>query len=194
MKAVRFLHKKRDFDRKISKGRVKVENAFGLLKNRWQILRDLNVDLAFAPTVIGACCFLHNFVQIRGETEPHDQRDPHPNSQKPLPNDGGNPVDREMALRIRAALFRHSNLRVQNAAVPGLDDDSESSFGVCGLSHVLHGCSFCHVACFMAAMRSTSIYVLLQGFYYGYQAFSFMVANEEQCRTFPYRIRGNDPF
>ncbi|KAI5070938.1 hypothetical protein GOP47_0013189 [Adiantum capillus-veneris] len=80
MKAGRFLREKRDFDSKISKGRVKVENAFGLLKNRWRILRDLNVDLSFAPTMIGACCFLQNFVQIRGEIEPHDQRDLHPNS------------------------------------------------------------------------------------------------------------------
>ncbi|KAI5068146.1 hypothetical protein GOP47_0016491 [Adiantum capillus-veneris] len=129
MKAGQFFCKKRDFDRKISKGRVKLENAFGLLKNRWCILRDLNVDLAFAPTVTEAYCLLHNFVQLQGETEPHDQRDPHPNSQETLPNDGGNPAHREMALRIKAALFRHSSLRVQNAVVPGvagLDDDSKS--------------------------------------------------------------------
>ncbi|MCO5587488.1 hypothetical protein L7F22_041437 [Adiantum nelumboides] len=56
------LIQKQHFDRHLSKGRVKVENAFGILKNRWRILRELNVDLALAPTVIGACCLLHNFV------------------------------------------------------------------------------------------------------------------------------------
>ncbi|MCO5599640.1 hypothetical protein L7F22_053746 [Adiantum nelumboides] len=68
-----FIREKKKFDRKLSKGRVKVENAFGLLKNRWRILRDMNVDIALAPTIVGACCMLHNFVQLCGEAEPSNQ-------------------------------------------------------------------------------------------------------------------------
>lgn len=105
-----FAVDKREFGKKLSLGRIKVENAFGLLKNRWRILQNVNVDLSFAPTVVGACCLLHNFVQLRGEAEPDDQQDPHPNSEEPLPSDGGNSENREMALRVREALFRHSSL------------------------------------------------------------------------------------
>ncbi|MCO5578258.1 hypothetical protein L7F22_032097 [Adiantum nelumboides] len=114
MKAGQFLQEKREFDSKLLKGRIKVENAFGLLKNRWRILRDLNVDLVFAPTMVGACCLLHNFVQLRGEAKPRDQDDPHPNSQDTLRNEGGNQQQREMALRTKAALFLYSSLREQN--------------------------------------------------------------------------------
>lgn len=46
------LAKKNAFDKQIAKGRIKVENAFGILKNRWRILRDLNVTLTFAPHVV----------------------------------------------------------------------------------------------------------------------------------------------
>ncbi|MCO5548535.1 hypothetical protein L7F22_001995 [Adiantum nelumboides] len=100
-----FLQEKRAFDRKLSKGRVKVKNAFGLLKNRWKLLRELNVSLPFAPTIVTACCLLHNFVQLRGEVELQDQRNPHPNSQDPIPNEGRNAQSHEMALRVRAALL-----------------------------------------------------------------------------------------
>ncbi|MCO5601840.1 hypothetical protein L7F22_055965 [Adiantum nelumboides] len=110
MKAGQFLQEKQEFDRKLSKDKIKVENAFRLLKNRWRILGDLNVDLVFVPTVVSACCLLHNFVQLRGEAEPRDQADPHPNSQETLCNECGNQQQREMALRTRAALFRYNNL------------------------------------------------------------------------------------
>ncbi|MCO5561823.1 hypothetical protein L7F22_015447 [Adiantum nelumboides] len=55
LRAGQILHEKRDFDRKLSKRRLKVENAFGLLKNRWRLLRELNVSPPFAPRVVVAC-------------------------------------------------------------------------------------------------------------------------------------------
>lgn len=113
IKAGLHLQEKHAFDRQLSKGRVKVENAFGLLKNRWRILRELNVDLPFAPTVVGACCALHNYVQLRGESEPHDQQDPHPNVDEPLRGRGGQVCPSDMALRVRAALFRQYSLENQ---------------------------------------------------------------------------------
>lgn len=110
VKAGLHVREKQAFDRQLSKGRVKVENAFGLLKNRWRILRDINVDLRLAPTVVGACCALHNFVQLRGESEPQDQHDPHPNVEEPLRPRGQHARRQEMALRVQAALFRQYSL------------------------------------------------------------------------------------
>lgn len=48
-------------------GRVKIENAYGQLKGRFQILRNLNMDLRFAAQTITACCVLHNFCGMQGE-------------------------------------------------------------------------------------------------------------------------------
>lgn len=111
-KAGQHLREKIAFDKAFSKGRVKVENAFGILKNRWSILQDLNVKITLAPTFVAACCVLHNFVQLRGESEPEDQRDPHPNEEDPLNQRGGNAEHGEMASRVRAALFRYYTLEV----------------------------------------------------------------------------------
>ena len=113
MKVGLHLNEKRAFDKQLSKGRVKVENAFGLLKNRWRILRDLNVDLPIAPTVVGACCVLHNFVQMRGEAKPQEQTDPHPNDAENPRTRGGTGVQEDMAIRIRGALFREYTLQTQ---------------------------------------------------------------------------------
>ena len=41
---------------------MKIENTFGLLKNKFGILANLNVGLKYAPIVIIACCILHNFL------------------------------------------------------------------------------------------------------------------------------------
>ncbi|MCO5554250.1 hypothetical protein L7F22_007778 [Adiantum nelumboides] len=106
VKAGLFVREEREFDRKLSKGRVKIENAFSLLKNRWRILRELNVDITSAPAVVAACCLLHNFVQLRGEVEPQEQDDPHQNSEEALSEDG-NPRGHKIASRVRAALFRY---------------------------------------------------------------------------------------
>ncbi|MCO5570877.1 hypothetical protein L7F22_024606 [Adiantum nelumboides] len=78
------LSQKNVFDRHIAKGRVKVENAFGILKNRWRILRDLNVNLPLASLFISACCVWHNFVQLKGEPEPLEQINSHPNVEETL--------------------------------------------------------------------------------------------------------------
>jgi hypothetical protein len=49
------------FDKCIRQGRVKIENTFGILKNRWAILKNLNIDDKYAATIVIACCVLHNF-------------------------------------------------------------------------------------------------------------------------------------
>ena len=49
------------FDSKWRVGQVKIKNAFGILKNRFQILKSMNASLKYVPTIIVACCILHNF-------------------------------------------------------------------------------------------------------------------------------------
>jgi hypothetical protein len=56
------------FDRKWRVGRFKIENAFGSLKYKFQILRNLNMGLDYVPTIImyQQCCILHNFLIPKG--------------------------------------------------------------------------------------------------------------------------------
>jgi hypothetical protein len=56
-----------DFDRDLRKGRVKIENTFGQLKGRWQILKNLNVGLEYGVQTIIACCVLHNYCIMKGK-------------------------------------------------------------------------------------------------------------------------------
>jgi hypothetical protein len=68
------------FDKYLRKGRVKIKNAFGILKNRWQILKNLNVGLNMAPKVAVPCCVLHNICQRSGEPgDDNDLMDPYNN-------------------------------------------------------------------------------------------------------------------
>ena len=52
-----------NYNRRISRCRVKIENAIGYLKNRWTILKRKNhYSPAFMCDVLLACCVLHNFL------------------------------------------------------------------------------------------------------------------------------------
>ena len=44
------------YDKYLRGGCVKIENIFGIKKNRWTILKNLNIDIKHAILVI-ACCF-----------------------------------------------------------------------------------------------------------------------------------------
>jgi hypothetical protein len=66
------------FDKHLRKGRVKIEKAFEILKNRWQICRTLNVGVEKAADVIVACTVLHNICILAGLYGGEDL-DPHPN-------------------------------------------------------------------------------------------------------------------
>jgi hypothetical protein len=71
------------FNRKWKAERVKIENAFGILKSKFQILRNLNMGLEYALTIITACCILHNFLIKEGDIGKDDQ-DKESNSKAPL--------------------------------------------------------------------------------------------------------------
>ena len=56
------------FNYRLSRARIVVENAFGRLKARWRRLMKRNMHTAHIPTVISACCILHNMCEIHGES------------------------------------------------------------------------------------------------------------------------------
>ena len=52
----------------LSSARIVVENAFGRLKARWRcLLKRIDVDPSFVPSVVLACVILHNFVEKNKE-------------------------------------------------------------------------------------------------------------------------------
>ena len=56
------------FSYRLSSARIVVENAFGRLKARWRRLRKTkDVATCNAPSIIAACCVLHNICEIHGE-------------------------------------------------------------------------------------------------------------------------------
>ena len=60
--------KQRKFNYQLSCARVAVENAFGRLKGRWRSLMKRNdTDIKFLPTMVTACCILHNLCEIHGD-------------------------------------------------------------------------------------------------------------------------------
>jgi hypothetical protein len=69
------------FDKQMRKGRVKIENAFGILKNRWQILKNCRAETERVGRIAIACCVLHNICQRAGEPGDNDHlQDEHPNN------------------------------------------------------------------------------------------------------------------
>ena len=60
--------KQRHYNKIHSKSRVVVENTFGLLKGRFRKLRQLNVRIEHAAVLVNACCVLHNFCFLHGDT------------------------------------------------------------------------------------------------------------------------------
>jgi hypothetical protein len=97
------------FDKQLRKSRVKIENTFGILKNRWQILKNANVTLDQVPKVAVACCVLHNICQRAGEPgDYNDVLDEHPNN---LNQEHLAPINSEFASKqigkdVRSALLR----------------------------------------------------------------------------------------
>lgn len=52
----------------LNSGRIVVENAFGRLKGRWRILlKRTEIHYSFVPTLVAACCILHNICEMSKE-------------------------------------------------------------------------------------------------------------------------------
>lgn len=59
---------KTHFNYRLSRARMTIENSFGRLKKRWRcLLKPIENDFRLVPTMVTACCILHNLVEIRGE-------------------------------------------------------------------------------------------------------------------------------
>ena len=48
------------FNTKLSRAKVRVENAFGFLKGRFRRLKYVDADIGRIPNIVKACCVLHN--------------------------------------------------------------------------------------------------------------------------------------
>lgn len=65
-----------NFNKELSRARVSVECAFGILKGHWRILQKrLDSDIAFTNQIIIACCVLHNFCTEAGDLWDDDDDD-----------------------------------------------------------------------------------------------------------------------
>ena len=70
----------------LSRSRVKIEHAFGMVKNRWRKLFLLDMSTTAAIRTIMACCILHNYCLSYNDSWAHDQNlPPVPAAPGPLP-------------------------------------------------------------------------------------------------------------
>lgn len=96
----------RYFNQRLSRARMTVECAFGRLKGRWRCLaKRFDVDIALVPTVIVACCTLHNICEQHNEAFGEDL----PTAGPPeATGEDGDPVGADtQPWRVREALTQH---------------------------------------------------------------------------------------
>lgn len=82
---------RRRFNTKLSKGRVKIENAFGFVKGRWRCLLNLLTRIPRAVQIVYVCTVLHNFCLLEGDFL--DDFVPEPTSDDPEPMAGVDALD-----------------------------------------------------------------------------------------------------
>ncbi|KAE8277589.1 hypothetical protein D5F01_LYC24428 [Larimichthys crocea] len=103
-------HQKRIFNYRLSRARMVVENAFGILSSRWRVLlRRINLRPQHVDTLVVAACILHNFllvpreaVGLLAEAEQQGRNLP------PVQNMGGNRASRE-ACNVREVFSTYFN-------------------------------------------------------------------------------------
>ena len=62
-------HDQQHFNYRLSHAQIVVENVFGCLKARWRrLLKKHDMSIEHIPTIISACCILHNIYEIHGES------------------------------------------------------------------------------------------------------------------------------
>lgn len=60
------------FNKHLNSIRVAVEHSFGRLKGRWRVLaKRSDIHHGFMPTVIAACCVLHNICELPNQLSQH---------------------------------------------------------------------------------------------------------------------------
>jgi len=56
----------KNFNYNLSRARIVVENAYGRLKAKWRLCKSNDMVIEHIPTVITACCILHNICEAHG--------------------------------------------------------------------------------------------------------------------------------
>ena len=110
----RLTSRQRQFNHRLSRTRMVVENAFGRLKGRWQsLLKRNDTKINIMPTYISACCILHNVFEVHGDTfneEWLENQLPSSSSSVSQPQSGGPPIRSSAAANaIRDALCDYLN-------------------------------------------------------------------------------------
>ena len=61
---------RKKFNEHLSRARRIVENAFGILAQKWRIfLRPINTDVQTAELIVKAACCLHNYIIIKNHAD-----------------------------------------------------------------------------------------------------------------------------
>lgn len=99
--------RQRKFNYQLSRARVVVENGFGRLKGRWRSLMKRNdSNIKFVPTIVTACCILHNLCEQHGDACEDDWivRESSTDNAAHVPNAVPSTTQTTSAARIREAL------------------------------------------------------------------------------------------
>ncbi|XDV11211.1 hypothetical protein PO909_000212 [Leuciscus waleckii] len=90
-------YKKRIFNYRLSRARMVVENAFGILSSRWRIfLNRINLQPKNVDTLVMAACILHNFLLVPSENQSLlDEAEQLGRHMAPVRNMGGNRASTE---------------------------------------------------------------------------------------------------
>ncbi|XP_056090844.1 uncharacterized protein LOC130070464 [Rhinichthys klamathensis goyatoka] len=90
-------YKKRIFNYRLSRARMVVENAFGILSSRWRIfLNRINLQPKNVDTLVMATCILHNFLLVPSEKQSLlDEAEQLGRHMAPVRNMGGNRASAE---------------------------------------------------------------------------------------------------
>lgn len=95
----------RNFNKALSRARVVIEQAFGLLKGRWRcLLVKLDESVDKIPLTIITCCILHNIcIEVRDDVDV----DPEDDDADELPPLSGhmNPEGSQLRNKIKEAFF-----------------------------------------------------------------------------------------
>ncbi|XP_070571964.1 uncharacterized protein [Ptychodera flava] len=102
----RLTPEQNQYSKRLSSARIVIENAFGRAKGRWRCLlkrNDCNLDII--PTIISACCILHNLCEFH--RNPFNDRWLEGIDDFEGPNEHGNVPDDITGTIIRQAILEH---------------------------------------------------------------------------------------
>ena len=101
---------RRNYNYRISRARMVVENAFGRLKGRWRrLLKRCDMTLDKVPTVIAACCILHNICEVLKDNFDEQWRVDNEDLTSQHAQDGDE-AESSQPHAIRLALMNHFNM------------------------------------------------------------------------------------